>query len=885
MPGTTNTINVVSGTKFTNVTFNGGTNTFQIPGNYTNYFAPNYVLTALGGAPNGGYQIVLSSTFTGGNTIVTVASYSTGTAYPGPATFTAATGGTVIWFNNTGTPPITFPTPTDLLAVYALTSPGVIVGGGSTGFTTTDGIGYEYNAITRTLTNFWGVTDGYSYNVTVGDSGAVFTSPDGIIWTANNQGSNTLYGVAYMPMGTGNTMVAVGANGTIYATATPTSSWTANTSGTSVNLYGICSQPIAGSQSYLYACGDTDPLQGDTGIILQAGPLTSGSGTNYTWTELNNGIILTDVSAANNSIASNGSVVSPIIVAVGNNGQVLTTTDPTGATWNSVIYPTPYNLHCVVWDSTNSLFVAVGDMGTIITSPDGVSWTTQTSGTSNNLYGVSHSGFGGIACIAVGQNNTILTTPDDVTWTTWGVSTLWTRVDNNIFSADYPYQLAVSNSTQAVVITQGFAGAYTSDGGNTWTYLNPSTIYTSGTLELSFNLSCNNSGDFVFIGQDSVSHTQVVLHSNGGATWTNETGSIPAVTGNGAFYSQTASLFFLFDGNFPTQNVWTSPDGVTWTSHAQSLSSVVITDTTGDFSCTASATMLAIGQTITISGILSGTGSITGYSNPTTYYIIATNGTTTFQLSTTSGGSPITTTAGTTTGWTFTTVNPSPYYFAEGSGVLVMQGFNGTDSLNHMFSSTDAITWTQRTNTGSNVVEDIFNNEQIVWTGSEFFTLLLKALPSPNFELSLWTSPDGITWTEQSTSLYTTPASPSSPPFLFNLGYFSGTGDVYNASGGAGNHTLGVTTTGASWSTVVVNPVTGDFGGGNGGGLTTKFDNALIFFWGGGMASSADGTTWLTELSTATMVQSIAALNSSNTLTLATGQDFFGNGGIWKRNY
>jgi hypothetical protein len=84
-----------------------------------------------------------------------------------------------------------------------------------------------------------------------------------------------------------------------------------------------------------------------------------------------------------------------------------------------------------------------------------------------------------------------------------------------------------------------------------------------------------------------------------------------------------------------------------------SLVSVSITGTGGQFSC--NATTLVVGQYITVSGALSGTGSITGYSNPTSYYIIATNGSTSFTLSTTYGGSAITTTAGTTTGLTFST--------------------------------------------------------------------------------------------------------------------------------------------------------------------------------------------------------------------------------------
>lgn len=86
------------------------------------------------------------------------------------------------------------------------------------------------------------------------------------------------------------------------------------------------------------------------------------------------------------------------------------------------------------------------------------------------------------------------------------------------------------------------------------------------------------------------------------------------------------------------------------------LSGVAITGTAGQFSALASGlTPLVVNQEITISGTLGGTGSISGYTNPTTYFIIATNGSTTFTLSATLGGTAITTTAGTPTGLTYTT--------------------------------------------------------------------------------------------------------------------------------------------------------------------------------------------------------------------------------------
>ena len=89
------------------------------------------------------------------------------------------------------------------------------------------------------------------------------------------------------------------------------------------------------------------------------------------------------------------------------------------------------------------------------------------------------------------------------------------------------------------------------------------------------------------------------------------------------------------------------------TNTVTTLSGVSITGTAGQFSCSASSVTLAIGTPVVISGTLGGTGSITGYTNPKTYYIIATNGSTTFTLSATLGGTAITTTAGTPTGLTY----------------------------------------------------------------------------------------------------------------------------------------------------------------------------------------------------------------------------------------
>jgi hypothetical protein len=95
------------------------------------------------------------------------------------------------------------------------------------------------------------------------------------------------------------------------------------------------------------------------------------------------------------------------------------------------------------------------------------------------------------------------------------------------------------------------------------------------------------------------------------------------------------------------------------------LVGVTVAGTNGQFTC--SPTQLAVGQEVVISGTNTGTGTITGYTNPTSYYIIATNASTTFTLSADPGGLAIDTTAGTTTGLIFTAVTEvlgPPYAFS-----------------------------------------------------------------------------------------------------------------------------------------------------------------------------------------------------------------------------
>jgi len=172
------------------------------------------------------------------------------------------------------------------------------------------------------------------------------------------------------------------------------------------------------------------------------------------------------------------------------------------------------------------------------------------------------------------------------------------------------------------------------------------------------------------------------------------------------------------------------PITVSGTYDTTTLSSVAITPVAGTFSCSASTLYVGMPLTTTgtvattaigtvsvtgtagqcaistpVSGLYIGmpvavtvttyTGSSTGISGNRIYYVIATDGTSTFTLSATYGGSAITTTAGTTTGLTFTVTlltgvaTNRTYYVIATNGTTT---FTLSDALNGAPISTNVNT-------------------------------------------------------------------------------------------------------------------------------------------------------------------------------------------------
>jgi len=170
------------------------------------------------------------------------------------------------------------------------------------------------------------------------------------------------------------------------------------------------------------------------------------------------------------------------------------------------------------------------------------------------------------------------------------------------------------------------------------------------------------------------------VNVSGSVSATPQTLSGVVIAGSGGEFSCAASTLSI------GQTVIVS--GTNTNTTVTALAGVAITGTAGQFSCTAST--LTAGQVVKISGTLGGTGTITGYVDPSLYVISTTNGTTTFTL-TELDGTALVTTAGTPTGLTYEVqaplingyTNPTTYVISatNTTTTFTLTELNGTPLL------------------------------------------------------------------------------------------------------------------------------------------------------------------------------------------------------------
>lgn len=215
-----------------------------------------------------------------------------------------------------------------------------------------------------------------------------------------------------------------------------------------------------------------------------------------------------------------------------------------------------------------------------------------------------------------------------------------------------------------------------------------------------------------------------------------------SITGTGGTFSCTATT-----GLYVSQLLT-----VSGTQAGTALAAVAVTGTAGQCSCTA-VNGLFIGQAVVVSGTL--TGTATGIVSGLTYYIISTDGTSTFQLSATPGGTAITTTAGTTTGLTFTVklftgvTSGTAYYITatNGTSTFTLSETLGGPAIATATNSVSGLTFSVPKSTGLNSGQTYYiiaTNYSTTFTlsatkGGSAVTTIVNATTGLIFTLGLYT--------------------------------------------------------------------------------------------------------------------------------------------------
>jgi hypothetical protein len=137
------------------------------------------------------------------------------------------------------------------------------------------------------------------------------------------------------------------------------------------------------------------------------------------------------------------------LVAVGDSGTILTSPNGTLDGWEDVDLSLvadlddDVSLAGVTWG--NMQFVVVGAGGTVLTSPEGIEWTYQDTGVNTDLEDVAWTGS---QYVVVGKNGAVLTSPTAEAKT-------WTVLDARVDPAITLEAVAIGNGTLVAVGTKG----------------------------------------------------------------------------------------------------------------------------------------------------------------------------------------------------------------------------------------------------------------------------------------------------------------------------------------------------------------------------------------------------------------------------------------------
>jgi hypothetical protein len=281
---------------------------------------------------------------------------------------------------------------------------------------------------------------------------------------------------------------------------------------------------------------------------------------------------LTDISYGDN-----------LFVVVGYNGTVVTS--PDGTSWTLETSNTTKTLWQVTYGTGPGVYVIVGESGTVLTSPNGHAWTVQASGISQTLMTV---GYGGNGFVTSGSNSSsdaghIWTSPDGAGWTEqtspayeWFFDTLYAGSTYFLVGGKI---ITSTNATDWSIVHGG-------TGWDIWGVAYGNGVYAAGTMTGEIIISsdgiqwtqptylfdvttivdmayCPTNQRFV----GGISDGTLIYSDDNGATW-NQHAFVPVVGLNGLYY-----VHDRFIGTCASGRLILSTNGTTW-DHYSTTSSV-----------------------------------------------------------------------------------------------------------------------------------------------------------------------------------------------------------------------------------------------------------------------------------------------------------------------
>jgi hypothetical protein len=225
------------------------------------------------------------------------------------------------------------------------------------------------------------------------------------------------------------------------------------------------------------------------------------------------------------SVVVSGSAVAKFVAAGDNgalySGTVYTTPNPdpakvvdTGITWTQLTNPSTATFNAVSYDPLSTLYLVAGNGGAILQSTDAITWTLQTSITTNtvhDLYAIANNGASTI--VASGAAGTIIYSLDH--GGSWLAAAPPVSGSPALNGVAYGYVTLLGQNRFMAVGASGTV-LYSLDGVN-WLAATslPSPISTSEVKGVTYGVVGGN-GTFVIVTADGYS----TMTSDGGGTWT-----------------------------------------------------------------------------------------------------------------------------------------------------------------------------------------------------------------------------------------------------------------------------------------------------------------------------------------------------------------------------